>query len=178
MKLGAVPTMNLPVSHEKEKTVERRHINIVNDIEPSAFNKTEHYKNISSFERSVDCLKLQGWIVSKANNNFHFKSFTPSYNTPRIEVIVTTNLEFTILVYGWSLTNECFIYDDYHRSMKNVTIAKLLKQVKSYVVCEGLSNRVVEASVSVEHNVLCEVDLSLLEDGCTVQGKKYYRAKD
>ena len=62
--------------------------------------------------------------------------------------------------------------------MKNVTIAKLLKQVKSYVVCEGLSNRVVEASVSVEHNVLCEVDLSLLEDGCTVQGKKYYRAKD
>ena len=52
--------------------------------------------------------------------------------------------------------------------MKNVTIAKLLKQVQSYVVCEGLSNRVVEASVSVEHNVLCEVDLSLSEDGCPV----------
>ena len=90
-------------------------------------------------------------------------------------MIVTTNLEFTILV--WSSTNDSFIYADYHRSMKNVTVSTLLKQVKSYVVCEGILNRL-EQSFSVDHNVPCEVDLNLLEDGCPVQGKIYYRAKD
>ena len=120
---------------------------------------------------------MRGWIVTNANDNFHFKSFIPPYNTAHIELIVTTNLEFTILVYGWSLTNDSFIYADYHRSMKYVTVSTLLKQVKSYVVCEGILNRL-EPSFSVDHNVPCEVDLNLLEDGCPVQGKIYYRAKD
>ena len=61
--------------------------------------------------------------------------------------------------------------------MKNVTVSTLLKQVKSYVVCEGILNRL-EPSFSVDHNVPCEVDLNSLEDGCPVQGKIYYRAKD
>ena len=139
-----------------EKTPERRHIDIVKDIESNTPKKTEYYKNISAFEKSVDCLKLRGWIVTNANDNFHFQSFIPPYNTAHIEMIVTTNLEFTILVYGWSLTNDSFIYADYHRPMKNVTVSTLLKQVKSYVVCESILNRL-EPNFSVDHNVPCEV---------------------
>ena len=72
MKLGAVPTINLPIkSHEREKTAERRHINIVKDTVPSSKHK-DAYKNIDHFAKSVSKLKSYGWVVT-IDINYYFK---------------------------------------------------------------------------------------------------------
>ena len=51
VKLGAVPTINLPIkSQEREKTAEKRHINIVKDTVPNSKHK-DAYKNIDHFAK-------------------------------------------------------------------------------------------------------------------------------
>ena len=177
MKLGAAPTINLPIkSHETEIPAERRNLNKVEGIAPSS-KQTEAYKDIPHFEKSISNLKLYGWKVTNINNNYHFKSFTSPYTIPHYEVIVNANLEFIILVYGWSLPHDSFLYKDYQRSMKNVTVSALLKEIKTYVCCEGLQNKV-EPSQSIEYSIPCLVNVTSLLDGSPTEVKIYSRAKD
>ena len=112
VKLGAIPTKNLPTkSHETKKPPERRHINIVRDHEPASSSVEKIcYKDFPHFEKAIKPLKLHGWNVSHLDDNIHFKSFTAPYDSPSIEVIVSSDLTFTILVFGWSLPNNSEIY--------------------------------------------------------------------
>ena len=177
MKLGAVPPINLPIKlHETEIPAERHNLNKVEGIAPSS-KQTEAYKDIPHFEKSISNLKLYGWEVTNINNNYHVKSFTSPYTIPHYEVIVNANLEFTILVYGWSLPHDSFLYKDYQRSMKNVTVSALLKEIKTYVCCEGLQNKV-EPSQSIEYSIPCLVNVTSLLDGSPTEMKIYSRAKD
>ena len=58
MKLGTVPTINLPIkSHETEIPAERRNLNKVEVIAPSS-KQTEAYKDIPHFEKSISNLKF------------------------------------------------------------------------------------------------------------------------
>ena len=93
-------------------------------------------------------LKLSGWVRMKINGNYHLKSFQPPYSQPRIEVIVSASLEFTILGFGWSLPSHSPVYEQYKRSLRQVRLSALLGEIKKMDLCEGLSGQVVR---SIDH---------------------------
>ena len=92
-------------------------------------------------------------------------------------MIVDANLKFTILVYGWTLPKDNFLYEKYQRTMRNVTVSLLLKEIKTYIFCEGFSNKI-EPSQSIEHTIPQKVNLTSLLDGGPTEVKKYFRARD
>ena len=69
------------------------------------------------------------------------------------------------------------IYARHDRSMKNITIGALLKEVSSYSTCSGLTHRI-EPTASIEHYVPRKIDLSAMKDGTPTSGTKYYRSRD
>ena len=172
MKLGALPTINLPErSHETAKPTGRRHINIVKDVSQK---KCDAYKTYNEFEKSVSMLKLNGWLPMKVNTNYHFKTFQPLYSQPHIEVTVGRELEFKVLGFGWSLPTDSPIYEKYKRSLRNIRISALLSEVINMQLCEGLGVKVVR---SVDHFLQQDVDPALA-DGCQPKQKIYHRSRD
>ena len=60
--------------------------------------------------------------------------------------------------------------------MKNVTVSALLKEIKTYVCCEGLQNKV-EPSQSIEYSIPYLVNVTSLLDGSPTEVKIYSTAK-
>ena len=61
--------------------------------------------------------------------------------------------------------------------MRNVTVSLLLKEIKTYIFCEGFSNKI-EPRQSIEHTIPQKVNLTSLLDGGPTEVKKYFRARD
>ena len=54
----------------------------------------------------------------KDDREYHFKTLT-KFSIPHIEVIIKESLEFTVLVYGWTLANSNSIYQINNRSISH-----------------------------------------------------------
>ena len=121
-------------------------------------------------------LKLTGWTVTKNDECFHFKFFKKPYSIPYVELMVNENLLFTLLVYGWSLPNNFTLYTKYDRSLRNITLYTLVKEINMYKLCEGVQGS--ELKSFTEHYVSYQIDSSSLQDGHPTQGKMFYRSED
>ena len=183
VKLGALPTKNMPrKSHETPKPPARRPL-VRADLPPSSSSSTASspsYKDFAHFEKAVKPLKLNGWTVTKNDDNIHFKSFEPSYASPAVEVIVNHDLGYNVLAFGWALPIDSPIYSTHGRSMKNITIGAFLSHVKTFTICSGITRQdnLSYISAAVEHPVPHQVNTSSLLGGGLAKMSKFYRAQD
>lgn len=52
------------------------------------------------------------------------------YVLPRLEIIMDDSLGFTVKVFGSYLPEDHPLYLDYHRTVRNITVSNLIRQLK------------------------------------------------
>ena len=62
-----------------------------------------------------------------------------SFLTPYIPLEIGNDLGYTIKVFDWLLPEDHTIYISNKRSMRNITVANLIKSIENLFVCEGTS---------------------------------------
>ena len=104
------------------------------------------YKTFSEF-----CQRLSGL---KGISNWNFRTFPDKvvlqlmeepYLLPKFEIAVDDSLGFTVKVYGCFLPEYHLIYLDFRRTVRNVTISRLAKDLEdNYSLCCGVDEHVLE----------------------------------
>lgn len=57
---------------------------------------------------------------------------------PELELIVDDSIGYTVKTYGCSLPEDHDLYVKYRRSMRNVTVSSLVKDIDNYKMCCGV----------------------------------------
>ena len=81
-------------------------------------------------------------------------------------------LNFTIRVFAWCLAIDHEIYKKYEKSVKNITLSNLLKEIAQYQICKGIHNEKVFQSAE-QHVVPKKFDL--LSNTSKTCETKFYR---
>jgi hypothetical protein len=163
-KFGVLPVLNMPSrSYEKETKLERPSRVIVK--EQVTTKKHVYYKHFSDFCNRITQLKsLTEWSVEKTNNRVVFRKLNASLLLAEYEIIVDDSLGFTIIIIGWLVPENHFIYTRHLRSVRYITISELINLVKTLSVCQGVGD--VDALLEVVHHVVPKVFDPLMSE-CT-----------
>ena len=155
LKLNALPTTNFPKkSHNPETTIERREI--VRHELVTHKPKQYLYENFDELTKRVSLLQLKEWRVTMSQDNIVFEKFLPPCIVPHTKIFVDESLEFTIIIFGWPLPDDHNLYKNYYRSVRNVTISDLIKNIMSLNLCPGVG---IKSEGLISHVVPCEVDM-------------------
>ena len=118
MRLQATPTKNLRnTSHATPEISERRKLIIVRSS-TNKLNTPKLYKPLNELHTRAFKLQLTGRTINKAESNVSLCLL----HVPKYEIIIDDGLEFTVVVYGFSLPDEHVLYKKYTPLMGNVTI--------------------------------------------------------
>ena len=90
--------------------------------------------------------------------------------SPKFEVIIDDSLAFTCALFGCVLLDTHEVYKQYNRSVTNITLSGLLKEISNFKICNGLA---AYTSGKHLHSLSCELDIENYE-----QSKVYHRAQD
>ena len=133
LRLGALPSQILPKkSHENNiKSPQRRHLNIVQD-RTQEVKSTVVYKSYNEFLSRVSTLKLKLWILDNQESKVSFKYYSKPYLSPKFEEISDDSLTFTCALFGCVLPDTHEVYKQYKRSVRNITLSGLLKEISNF----------------------------------------------
>ncbi|XP_022803322.1 uncharacterized protein LOC111340701 [Stylophora pistillata] len=148
-KFGSLPTLNMPQkSHQKEKLAPRRLLSIVKDL-PETKRKNACYSNFVELCKRVHPLKtLSDWSVQELNDRILLRKIKNTFLLPEVEIMIDDSLGYTISIFGWLIPEDHELYSRYLRSVSNITVSDLVKDVESHSICPGvipheLSNAVI-----------------------------------
>ena len=149
LKLGALPTMNLPQkSVEIPKFPERRQI-----IKTVTESKKTHfpYRDFPDFTRQMFKRKFgKEWQMDiSEEDRLTFKYFSKPYLIPKFQIIIGESLEFTLAIYGCLLLDDHEFYKLFKRSVRNSEMHRIFSEVQSYQLCDGGKDSVGNTSVNV-----------------------------
>lgn len=138
-KCGAIPTENMPKkSHETPKPPPRPSREIVKEV-PSLVESRKYYKGLPDLCKRVKSLKtISEWTVEEGSDRIILRKKKDCFQLPEFEVIIDDSLGFTILVYGWFLPEDHQLYTQKLRSMNNVTVSDLLREIECQLICPGV----------------------------------------
>jgi hypothetical protein len=139
---GAIPSQNLPardsdsiVKHpEKIKRVAR---SIVQDRPLVSDERKFQYKNLKELSARVKKLTVNDWKLTVTENQVRLCKFEVPYITPRLDIQIDDSLGFTLIVFGWSLCENHTIYKSTRRSLRNITVSNLIKEIEEMTICIG-----------------------------------------
>ena len=162
LRLGAVPTINLPIeSHATKKFPERRHVNIVQDGPSIQLEEEIKYKSFDDVVKKIRPLKLKGWTLTLNDTVISLKEVEKPFIVPKYELFIKEYLKFSFAVYGWLLPENQELYMNYNRSVKRITVTSLLNEICRYLLCEGADIKQVKSSDDViNHVTLLEEDIN------------------
>ena len=126
----------------------------------------------------IELKSLTEWTVEKTNDRVVFKKINPSLLLAEYEIIVDDSLGFTIIILGWLLPENHFLYTKHLRSVRYITISELINVVMALSICQGVGD--VDALLGeVVHHVIPKV-FDPLTSECTssFQSLDYKRSKD
>ena len=98
------------------------------------------------------------------------------YVLPKTEIIVDDSLSFTVKLYGCFLPEDHPTYMKYRRSMRNVTISRLVDELESYVICCGVEPNDSDCSKLLHHVIPTYTD-SDVSEAEQYPHEGYWRAK-
>ena len=174
MKLGAVPTVNLPKkSHELPVKKERRHICKIQDSNVPERKEEPVYRTFSELCSKISKLKLKGWTFDQHTDKILFQMITETYLLSPIELIVDESLGFSCAVFGWLLPDDHELYKMHFRSVRNISLSNLLCELSEFKVCPGLDR----SNKLLCHSVPCKINLDDSFDHDS-QSKQFYRPKE
>ena len=160
LRLGAIPTVNPPQrSCESIKSPERRNMHIVKEQSSENCSEKIYYRGLADFSNRVSKLKLSEWDIIYESSKVVFRKIIKPYVLPQYEVVIDDGLGFSITIFGWLLPNDHEIYKKYLRSVRKITISKLLVELQTYQICNGIQH--IETPALLIHSVPCEVDFDL-----------------
>ena len=184
LRLQALPTINLPArTLETPKPEERRpiHRTAVPEIDID-FNVVSQYRYQSFAElcKRVERCKLDDWTISMSISNIKFISYLHPHIVPQFEITIDDSLEFSVVVFGWLLSDVHPLYKKYKRSVRNVTVSNLLTEIKQYHLCVGLCTESINHIHSniISHVIPCHIDLQNEEETKPFVTKQFTRYKD
>ena len=138
---GALPKRQMGTkSHQSSKPTPRPERSVVKEVAES-FASTTVYRTFQEFSQQAKSLEKvwkSHWISKFSVDRAVFKKMVEPFLLPELEVIVDDSLGFTVKVYGSYLVDDHPLYLRYRRSMKNVTLSNLVKELESYQLCDGV----------------------------------------
>lgn len=175
-KFGALPALNMPKkSHDSRKPVPRPSRSIVRDHEDNKTNK-RIYKSFEELCVRVKSLKtLSTWKLKQLNDRVLIKRLSDSFLLPELELIIDDSLGFTGKVFGCLLPEDHELYSNCFRSVMNVSVSNLVKDMESYFICPGVEPST--CSDVIQHVIPKFVDHLKEEEEESFPSKQYWRAK-
>lgn len=181
-RFGALPTLNMPKkSHETEKPAARPARSVpLSDSSISACSsrsRSVYYKTFSELCQKMKSLKsLNEWSYKTFSDRLVIRKELEQFLLPKLEICIDNSLGFTVKMFGSFLVDDHELYLKYHRSMQNVTLSMLVKELEAYTVCDGVNPS--EMTSKLYHHVVpLNPDLDL-DDNEQFPHKGYWRAKD
>ena len=100
------------------------------------------------------------------------------YIIPTYNIQIDDSLGFTLIVYGWFLPDEHIIYKNTKRSLRNITVSDLIREILQLKVCVGHTGDAFTGN-SVHHVLPISTDpFERTETSSPFPCKEYNRAKD
>ena len=100
-------------------------------------------------------------IILRKNN--------PLFIIPEHEIFINSSILYSIKVFYHALPSTHFLYKNYERSLTNITVPKLIKEIENLKICNGVKS----FGSNVQPHVLLKVyDIN---DTNPLQQKVYYR---
>ena len=140
-RFGALPTLNMPTkSHECVKPTPRQPRHIVHEEQELGHPDVCH-KNFAEMCKRVATLKsLSEWNLKTNSDRIVFKKVVEPCILPEIEIVIDDSLGFTVKVFGCFMPEDHSVYGLYMRSMCNITIQELIKELDCYKLCCGVQD--------------------------------------
>lgn len=146
---------------------------------------TSFYSTFQEFSQRAKNLKtICDWMSKFSVDKAVFKKMTEPYMLPQLEIIVDDGLGFTVKVYGCYLVEDHPLYLEYRRSMQNVTLSNLVKELEGYKLCNGvqtleLTSKLFHHVVPINHDTVSEHEEEEAEEEEQQQfpHKGFWRAK-
>ena len=141
LKKGVLPSLNMPVKSfhfTKTNCVKREPRTVVQSI-PIEDKQHFYYKSLLELKKRVGKLVLKDWCVAETDNENYFtlNHMDSESLVPKLSVMIDESLSFTISVFGYFIPGSHFLYEDFRRSVRNVTVSDLLLNLHSLMICSG-----------------------------------------
>ena len=96
------------------------------------------------------------------------------YATPKYEIVLTEDLNYTCVVFGWPLPNDNKLYKKFCRSLRNITISNLLAYIQSMKLCTCVNGdfSVESHPELISHTISCKIDIHNITDGLPFMGTR------
>ena len=162
-------------SHETRKPKERQARTITKDDVSAA--KQHCYKDFKDLTSRVASLNsLEGWSVHIQEDRMVFIKAENFTVIPMYDITVDMDLAFYISVDGWFLPENHPIYAKNFRSLRNIFISNLVKDVQAYPIFNGMLP--IEVSSDLVNHVIPIYQDPLTEDESCQQcpRKEYWRS--
>lgn len=176
-RFGALPTLNMPAkSHETTKPTPRPGRSVVKDCEqPSS--RSVCYKTFNELCQRVKGLKsINDWNHKLFADRLVLRKHVERFLLPELEIIIDESLCFTVKVFGSFLVEDHDLYLRYRRTMHNVTVSVLVKELEAYKLCGGVNAS--EMTSKLYHHVIpLNQDLVVDEDSQQFPHEGYWRSK-
>ena len=139
VKFGALPTENMPKkSHETRKPPSRPAREIVKEV-PSTVTNRKYYKGLTDVSKRIKGLKtISEWKVEERSDRVVLRRMKDCFQLPEFELIIDDSLGYTISVYGWFLPEDHELYTRSLRSMNNVTVSDLIRDIECQLIFPGV----------------------------------------
>ena len=99
------------------------------------------YKNFAEMCKRVATLKsLSEWNSKTNSDRIALKKVVEPFILPEIETVIDDSLGFTVKVFGCFMPEDHSVYGLYMRSMCNITIQELIKELDCYKLCCGVQD--------------------------------------
>eukprot|EP00795_Rhopilema_esculentum_P004079 gene4079-20259_t len=133
------------------------------------------YKDFKDVINRVSSLKaLEGWSVNIKEDRIVLKKVEEFTLIPKYEITIDVGLAFFVSVYGWFLRENNPIYTKNFRSLRNIFISNLIKDIEGYPICNG--NSPIDISGNVVNHVIptYQDPLSMDESSKQYPRKEYW----
>ena len=90
--------------------------------------------------KRIKALKtISEWIVEERIDRVILRKMKDCYQLPEFELIIDDSLGYTIAVYGWFLPEDHELYTNSLRSVNNVTVSDLKRDIECHHICPGVN---------------------------------------
>ena len=143
LKEGSLPLLNMGRNPSHGSTNKRRKLSIVKEhITNENVNKSR-LRNLDDLRKTIPNLTtLETWNIElNYQGQILLTYFSPNYHTcvPYFRLLIDDGLGFTIQVLHWFLPEDHCLYVANKRSIRNISVANLVKTCLHFDLCKGVN---------------------------------------
>ena len=158
LKFGVLPSQNLPTKSylsSSKKEIPRPVRSVVQEFVPTKAHS--YYQNLQDVKNRVGKLVLKEWSITITANSVSLTKYQCPYLLPKFEVIIDESLAYTISVFKWYLPDDHFLYKDFKRTVRVVTVSDLLRNLERSHICKGhrqdfLTGKSIRHAIPLDNN--------------------------